>query len=95
MGKGEVPSKVQAFDACATEGIPQAFSDYVYDDWMSRGGKDAANVPLDCVGYIRKRWHREETDWRTGKHKGRKTTKSGGEDRDMNQLEAKMKRMGM
>lgn len=81
-GVGEPELEVMDFEqvkACVmTVGIPDAFVRWVYDDWFIRRGKDGANISVPIVDYVRKRWAREETDWRAGTHKGNR--KSDGKD---------------
>ena len=71
---GEIGKEILSIDqvksAVMTIGIPDGFVKWVYEDWESRQGKDGANVPVSIVDYVRKRWSREQTEWRAGNHKG-------------------------
>lgn len=51
----EIPPVEQAIAQSATAGIPPDFVRYVYADWSSRQGKDAAGNPVPWLPYITKR----------------------------------------
>jgi len=67
----ELPDFDQAFAATANKAIPCDFCRYVYDDWSTRQGKDAAGNLVEWLPYVSKRWTREQVEWQSGKHKGR------------------------
>ena len=73
----EVPTVEQAVAQTMAVGIPEDFARYVFDDWQTRGGKDAGGVPVRWLGYVTKRWNRERTEWTDGNHKGKKHANSG------------------
>lgn len=75
---GEVLSFEQVKARVFTIGIPDDFIHWVYDDWFGRQGKDGAGVHVPVLDYVKKRWYREQTEWRAGTHKGnRKVTANG------------------
>ena len=53
-------------------GIPPEFGRYVFGDWESRNGRDASGTSVKWSAYARKRWSREQDEWRAGIHKGQK-----------------------
>lgn len=61
-------AKAQALNA----GVPEDFSAYVFEDWHSRGGKDAGGVQCQFSRYAKKRWTREQIEWDAKTHKGTK-----------------------
>ncbi len=67
---GELPTEDQAVSMCAVAGVPEGFARFVYADWFSRDGRDAANVKVPFARYAKKRWVREQKDWQNGTHKG-------------------------
>jgi hypothetical protein len=71
-------TKPEALAQVGMAGIPQDFSSYIYDDWHCRGGKDAGGVKVPWVRYAKKRWTREERDWRAGSHNGKAKTNGNG-----------------
>lgn len=71
------PVRISEQDAVGqVEGIsiPRDFAAFVYADWSTRGGKDAAGNFVAWVPYVTKRWSRERGDWKAGKHKGRQAS---------------------
>lgn len=73
--QGEVSlTEEQAVAQCSgVLGIPADFGKYIYEDWASRNGRDAGNVQVEWSRYVKKRWNREQDEWRAGIHKGQKT----------------------
>lgn len=74
-GTGEdsgLPTLEQAIARTMVVGIPKDFCRYVYDDWATRGGKDASGVVVDWLRYVTKRWSRERSQWVNGSHAGKK-----------------------
>jgi len=47
------------------------FTLYIFADWRSREGRDAANVKVSWIHYVKKRWVREGEGWRGGVHTGK------------------------
>lgn len=70
-----IPSEQSCVDSVMTAGIPEHFSRYVYQDWSSRGGKDASGTTVNFLHYVIKRWNREKLDWHKGNHKGNRKAK--------------------
>ena len=73
----EILTKKEAFQKTANAGIPKDFSNYIFDDWFSREGKDAGGVPVDFLRYVVKRWSREQNEWKSGQHNGNKKPSNG------------------
>lgn len=67
----EIPTEAEAVAATATAGIADDFCRWVYADWSNRAGKDAGGVPVRWLGYVTKRWAREQIEWKAGTHKGK------------------------
>ena len=71
-GKGRerntLPTREEAIAGTMTAGIQPEFAGYVFDDWESRGGKDAAGNLVPWLRYVTKRWAREGPEWRLGTH---------------------------
>ncbi len=82
----EVPDFEQAFAMTVNAAIPRDFCKFVFDDWSSRGGRDAGNVIVGWLPYVTKRWARESVEWRNKTHKGNRdansTNSSRGNDRN-------------
>lgn len=76
---GGIPSLEQVKAAVMTTGIPDGFVEMVYETWASRSGKDGAGVVVEVVAYVRKRWRKEQVEWRDGTHrqKGNQTHGAG------------------
>lgn len=72
----EIPTEQEALDQTATAGIPSDFARYVFQDWSSRQGKDAAGNLVKWLHYVTKRWAREQVEWRAGMHKGKRAVPS-------------------
>ncbi len=53
-------------------GVPEDFARYIFGDWDSRGGRDAGNVQVKWPAYVKKRWNREQEEWRQGVHRAQK-----------------------
>lgn len=70
----ELPTVEEAIAQTMTAGIPEDFSRHVYEDWSSRAGKDAGGVLVRFLPYVTKRWAREQVEWRSGQHKGKKAS---------------------
>ena len=66
----ELPSEEEAFKMTMTVGLPMDFCRYVYQDWLSRAGKDAGGVVVQYLPYVTKRWVREQNEWKAKTHKG-------------------------
>ena len=77
-GAREVPDFKSAFAVTMNVGIPEPFAKWVYDDWSTRGGKDANSNIVSWLPYVTKRWARESMEWRSGTHKGNKNKNAGG-----------------
>ena len=75
----EIPTVEQAIAETVNAGIPPDFVRYVYADWSSRQGKDAAGNPVRWLPYITKRWMREQVEWRSGMHRGRRAGPGPGQ----------------
>lgn len=89
VGVGEVPagpppaangapapermSENQSVAVAMSAGIPDDFVRYVHQDWLSRAGKDAGGVLVEFLPYVTKRWSREQIEWKTKTHKGKKS----------------------
>lgn len=72
----EIPTEQEALDQTATAGIPADFARYVFQDWSSRQGKDAAGNVVAWPHYVTKRWAREQVEWKAGTHRGKKAAPS-------------------
>ena len=69
----EVPDFERAFAETASAAIPKEFCKFVFDDWTSRSGRDGGGAIVRWLPYVVKRWSREQVEWRSGTHKGRKS----------------------
>ena len=58
---------------CMSQGIPDDFSKFIYADWSTREGKDAGGVSVAFLPYCRKRWTREQNEWKDRTHNGNKS----------------------
>ena len=70
---GEIPSETEAVAQTAIAGIPPDFARFVYQDWSSRNGKDASGNLVGWLPYVTKRWVREQVEWKSGTHRGKKS----------------------
>ena len=70
----EIPSVEEAIAQADGAGIPPDFVRFVFADWSSRAGKDAAGNVVAWLPYVTKRWARELVEWRAGTHRGRKSS---------------------
>jgi hypothetical protein len=61
-------TKDQAVAQALSAGVPEQYSAWLYEDWASRGGKDAAKVRVIWSSYAKKRWNREQDLFRAGLH---------------------------
>lgn len=71
----EIPSENEAIEIASMRAIPADFASFVYADWASRQGKDAAGNVVEWDWYIRKRWPREQVEWKARTHHGNKGQK--------------------
>lgn len=72
-GGGDVPTLEQVVASVMANGIPEAFTALVYQDWLDMGGTNSKGVEVPCSalkGHLCKRWRYEQGDWRSGKHRG-------------------------
>ena len=74
----EIPTLKEAIAMTMTAGIPDDFVTYVYEDWAGRAGKDAGGVVVRWLGYVTKRWSREQVEWKGKTHKGNKSNANSG-----------------
>ncbi len=73
LGEGMLLTEDEAVAQCnGVIGIPEKFVRYVYGDWASRNGCDAKGVPVRWAGYIKKRWNREQDEFRAEIHQCQK-----------------------
>lgn len=72
QGEKELPSLEACLSQIAASGINPEFARFVYADWSSRGGKDAAGTDARWARYITKRWAREKDKWDHGMHNGQR-----------------------
>jgi hypothetical protein len=78
-GENEILDERTAIEqANMSLGVQEDFARYAYQDWSSRGGKDAAGVDVTWTRYLKKRWEREKEQWKDGTHKGKNNGKSSG-----------------
>jgi hypothetical protein len=52
--------------------VDKSFAVHAWEDYKSRNGKDGAGVVCRWTGYVSKRWAREQVEWRSGTHRGKK-----------------------
>lgn len=69
----EIPTGTEAIAQTVAAGIPPDFARYVHADWSSRSGRDGAGNLVPWLPYVTKRWAREQTEWKAGTHRGRKS----------------------
>lgn len=71
-GHSELLTESQALSQAATVGVPQDFAEMVYETWCGRQGRDGAGIQVSFIYLARKRWNREQAEWKTKKSGGRK-----------------------
>ena len=77
-GDSEIPDRSEAIGIASSRlGVIPNFAGYVYDDWASRGGRDATGNVIGWVFYVTKRWNREGAEWEAGTHRGNKNLVNG------------------
>lgn len=73
QGETKLLTETEAIAQCnGPLGIPDDFARYVFGDWDSRDGRDCGSVRVRWPAYVKKRWNREQDEWRQGIHKGQK-----------------------